>query len=271
VTDSRGQKTDFNRHIYPICNAAITSPPLPVNIKVQNLQPKAFDIVWEHANNTNDIYSFEIYVNGHLEKLIGSLTTSYTLNRVRNLSANEVFNISIVCTNNGGLSSKSQLNYTVPGSTLDAFAPSAFYITNTTYANNQLALSWSASSDPNSVFYDVFLNDAFLISTNQTSIAVSNPQVNSQNVIWVQARDNSLNTTATKTVSFSGCASNLTINNAVIKLNYSEFSKNKFISNSVIDPQKIVKFESDKYIELKPGFVANNTSVFTAQIKNCPY
>ena len=273
VIDNRTQKTTFNKYVYPRCNPLIASIPEPVVIKVQNLHDKTFEVIWENSNTSNDIYSYEVYIDGDMKRFVNANTLSYTYVSFNSFVIGQVFNIEIRCTNKGGNSVSSYLKYTLQNqfcTTSNCLAPPTFNITSFSNNNGILAVSWANTLNQSNLIYDVYLNEILQTSTSSLNTSFTSI-LNPTNKIWIQARDNSYNTTATKPVVFKGCRSNHEIPNAKIVLDYYDFSKSKLKSNSEIIEGKKVYFESNGFIELNPGFKAVNGALFKAEIKNCNY
>ncbi|MCG1036975.1 endonuclease [Polaribacter sargassicola] len=165
------------------------APTVPTNVSLSNITTSTIDVSWTASTDNEAVSKYEIYVDGTLNGQTSDI--NYT---ITDLTPNTTYAISVLAKDLA--SNKSAQSTAVNGTTTtDTTAPTI--PTNITISNisgTSFKVNWSASTDDTAVTsYDIYVDDTFNGSTEETFYTVSNLQISTTYNVTVLAKDASGN------------------------------------------------------------------------------
>jgi chitodextrinase len=165
------------------------APTPPNYIAVSTITETSFILYWSGATDNVGVISYEIYLNNILFK-----TTDLTYLTLTGLTKGTDYNVVIKAKDAAGnisIGSKITNVKTLGGTVSDTTPPSApTYVAPSSITETSFLLFWSGAYDNIGVtYYEIYLNDAFVNTTNLTYLTLSNLAKGTNYKVTIKAKD----------------------------------------------------------------------------------
>ena len=171
------------------------APTVPTNIVLSNITTNSVDISWTASTDNVDVTSYDVFVDGNLNKNITTTSTTIT-----NLNHNTTYSFTILAKD--AADNKSAQSTAVNGTTLtDSEAPTV--PTNITVSNQtdvSFKVTWSASTDNTATTsYNVYINSNKVGSSSTLEYTATGLTLSTTYSVQVSALDAANNESALST------------------------------------------------------------------------